>query len=162
MGCWCVLWQSRLPVYLAHTPSGTSTQNMVHYAQVRRIALPASSCSGNLTVVNPLLHTNWPCWHNGCGFQGMLARLDILSKIRKFPTVFSKSYPNKWLHFYFSVVFQLEFLLLSVSRIRALPNKMSCVVHFYPDGRIRAFPDVWLWLSTEKQAALWSAYPTCL
>lgn len=25
----------RLPVYLAHTPAGTSVQNMVHWAQVR-------------------------------------------------------------------------------------------------------------------------------
>lgn len=26
--------ESRVPVYLKHTPAGTSTQNMVHWAQV--------------------------------------------------------------------------------------------------------------------------------
>ena len=29
------LFQTRLPVYIAHTPAGTSTRNMVHFAQVR-------------------------------------------------------------------------------------------------------------------------------
>ena len=40
-----IVFQTRLPVYLAHTPAGTSVQNMIHFAQVGNIGY--FCCEGN-------------------------------------------------------------------------------------------------------------------
>ena len=43
------LFQTRLPVYIAHTPAGTSTRNMVHFAQVRLFRSERDFCSCEVT-----------------------------------------------------------------------------------------------------------------
>ena len=70
------LLQSRANVYVAHTPSGTSVQNILHWSQVRMLNLYSlfkvfvqfvwkSQCSlGSPGVVSPLFQDDtWFCQH---------------------------------------------------------------------------------------------------